>query len=141
MILPDVNTLLYAVNADSEQHATALKALKGGFANPRGVAFAWIVLLAFVRLSTRSGIFPKPLSIEQAMRVIAQWLDQPQVQVVHPTDKHPEILGRLLRAAGTAGNLTTDAHLAALAIEHGATVLSFDRDFARFADVRWTLPE
>lgn len=140
MILPDVNTLLYTVNSASDQHAAALKALEVGYAAPRGVAFAWIVLLAFLRLSTRGGIFPKPLSIEDALLVIKHWLDHPNAQVVHPGENHPEVLGRLLLAAGTAGNLTTDAHLAALAIEHDATIVSFDRDFARFPDVQWRLP-
>jgi toxin-antitoxin system PIN domain toxin len=140
MILPDANTLLYAVNNSSEQHATALEALLQGFDGPRGVAFAWTALLAFLRLSTRSGIFPKPLSVEDALRVIERWLQHPQAQVVHPGERYPAILGTLLKAAGTAGNLTTDAHLAALAIEHDAIILSFDRDFARFEGVRWTLP-
>ena len=140
MILPDVNTILYAVNSASDQHAAALRALRQGFDGPRGVAFAWTALLAFLRLSTRRGIFPKPLSVEEALRVIEHWLGHPQGQVVHPGERHAEILGGLLTSAGTAGNLTTDAHLAALAIENGATVLSFDRDFARFGDVRWTLP-
>jgi toxin-antitoxin system PIN domain toxin len=96
--------------------------------------------VGFLRLSTRRGIFPRPLSVEDAVRVIAHWLGHPRAQVAHPGERHAEILGRLLKPAGTAGNLTTDAHLAALAVEHGATVLSFDRDFARFAGARWTLP-
>ena len=140
MILPDVNTLLYAVNRSSDQHAIALRALRHGFDDPRGVALAWTVLLAFLRLSTRRGIFPKPLSVDDALRAIGHWLEHTRAQVVHPGERHAEILGRLLRSAGTAGNLTTDAHLAALAIEHGAIVLSFDRDFARFEGLRWTLP-
>jgi hypothetical protein len=140
MILPDVNTLLFAVNKATDQHPAALKALEDGYATPRGIAFAWVALLAFLRLSTRSGVFPTPLSVEDALRVIANWLDHSNAQVVHPGEQHTEILGRLLLAAGTAGNLTTDAHLAALAIEHDATIVSFDRDFARFADVQWTLP-
>ena len=140
MILPDADTLLYAVNSSSDQHETALKALRQGFDDPRGVAFAWTVLLAFLRLSTRSGVFPKPLSVGDAVRVIERWLGHPQAQVAHPGERHTQILGRLLKSAGTAGNLTTDAHLAALAIEHGATVLSFDRDFARFEGVQWRLP-
>ena len=141
MILPDVNVLLFAVNTASEQHAAALEAMKDGYAAPRGVAFAWVSLLAFLRLSTRSGIFSKPLSVEDALRVIGHWLDHPNAQVVQPGEQHIDVLGRLLVAAGTAGNLTTDAHLAALAIEHDATIVSFDRDFARFADVQWTLPD
>jgi len=140
MILPDVNTLLYAVNGSSDQHTTALKALQRGFDDPRGVAFAWTALLAFLRLSTHSGVFPRPLSVDDALRVVERWLGHPQAQVVHPGERHTQILGRLLKSAGTAGNLTTDAHLAALAIEHGATVLSFDRDFARFEGVEWRLP-
>jgi toxin-antitoxin system PIN domain toxin len=96
--------------------------------------------LAFLRLSSRRGIFPRPLPVDDALRVIAHWLEHPKAQVVHPGEQHTEILGRLLKSAGTAGNLTTDAHLAALAIEHGATIVSFDRDFARFAGVSWTLP-
>lgn len=140
MILPDANTLLYAVNRASDQHDAALTALRQGFDDPRGVAFAWAALLAFLRLSTRRGIFPTPLSVEDALRVIEHWLGHPRAQVAHPGERHAEILGRLLRSAGTAGNLTMDAHLAALAIEHGATIVSFDRDFARFEGVQWTLP-
>ena len=79
-------------------------------------------------------------AVDDALRVIEHWLGHPQAQVVHSGERHVLVLGRLLRSAGTAGNLTTDAHLAALAIEHGATVLTFDRDFARFEGVRWTVP-
>jgi uncharacterized protein len=140
VILPDVNTLLYAVNRSSDQHAVALEALRRGFDDPRGVAFAWTALCAFLRLSTRRGIFPRPLSVDDALRVVERWLEHSRAQVVNPGERHAEILGRLLRSTGASGNLTTDAHLAALAIEHGATILSFDRDFARFEGVRWTLP-
>jgi toxin-antitoxin system PIN domain toxin len=140
MILPDANILLYAVNEASDQHGAATKALEEGFDGPRGVGFAWVAVLAFIRLSTRSGIFPKPLSVEDALRVAQEWMGHPMAQVLHPTDRHHEMLGRLLGAAGTAGNLTTDAHLAALALEHDATILSFDRDFARFEGVQWTIP-
>jgi len=140
VILPDVNTLLFAVNTATPQHRAALGALEQGFLAPRGVAFAWITLLAFVRLSTRSGIFPKALSVDDALRVLSHWLAHPNAQVIHPGEQHLAILGRLLRAAGTAGNLTSDAHLAALAIEHDARIVSFDRDFARFADVSWAHP-
>jgi toxin-antitoxin system PIN domain toxin len=140
MILPDANTLLCAVNSASDQHGTALKALAQSFAEPRGVAFAWTALLAFLRLSTRRGIFPNPLSADEALRVTENWLRHPQAHVVNPGERHAEILGTLLRSAGTAGNLTTDAHLAALAIEHGATILTYDRDFARFEKVKWRVP-
>jgi toxin-antitoxin system PIN domain toxin len=141
MILPDVNVLLYAVNSASDHHGIALRALGEGFDSPRGVGFAWTVLLAFLRLSTRRGIFQPPLAVEEGLQVTEHWLRHPRAQIAHPGERHGEILGELLRSAGTGGNLTTDAHLAALAIEHGATVLSFDRDFARFAGVRWMLPQ
>lgn len=78
--------------------------------------------------------------VEDALRVVEHWIESPNAQVMHPGERHAELLGRLLRSAGTAGNLTTDAHLAAIAIENDATIVSFDRDFARFADVRWALP-
>jgi hypothetical protein len=141
MILPDVNTLIYAVNRSSDQHAVALDALQRGFEEPRGVGFAWTALLAFLRLSTRRGIFPMPLSVEDALAVVERWLAHPRAQIVNPSERHADVLGRLLRSAGAAGNLTTDAHLAALAIEQGATLVSFDRDFARFEGLRWTLPK
>jgi len=141
MILPDANVLLYAVNSASEHHQLARKAMADSFGQARGVAFAWTALLAFLRLSTRAGIFERPLKVEQALQVVAHWLDQPRAHTVHPTSKHREVLGRLLLGAGVAGNLTSDAHLAALAIEHGATVLTFDRDFERFAGLRWETPK
>ncbi len=141
MILPDVNTLLYAVNSASEQHAAASRALQEGFVAPRGVGFAWVALLAFLRLSTRRGIFPSPLSLEDALRVVNHWLAYPNAQIVLESEDHAQVLGKLLLATGASGNLTTDAHLAALAIEHDATIVSFDRDFARFADVKWSLPK
>jgi toxin-antitoxin system PIN domain toxin len=118
----------------------ARRALEDGYGAARGVGFAWTALLAFIRLSTRRGIFPKPLSIDDAIRVVKHWLDNPQAQIVEPGERHLDIVAGLLRSAGTAGNLTSDAHLAALAIEHDAVIVSFDRDFARFADVRWTHP-
>ncbi len=140
MILPDANVLLCAVNRSSDQHGAALKGLGRGFDEPRGVAFAWTALLAFMRLSTRRGIFLRPLSVEDALRVVERWLRHPRAQVAHPSEQHAETLGRLLKSAGVAGNLTADAHLAALAIEHGGAVLTFDRDFARFEGVQWILP-
>lgn len=93
MILPDVNTLLYAVNRSSDQHATALKALRESFDDPRGVAFAWTALLAFLRLSTRRGIFPNPLSVEDALRVIRHWIEHSRARVVHPGERHAESSG------------------------------------------------
>lgn len=139
MKLPDVNVLLSAVNEDSGEHAAAKNWLQAAFDAPAGVALTWVAMLGFLRLSTRRGILSKPLPTEDALAVVHQWLTAPRVTVLHPTERHASILGRLLVAAGTAGNLTTDAHLAALAVEHGATLGSFDRDFERFAGLRFEL--
>ncbi|MFN5164778.1 MAG: TA system VapC family ribonuclease toxin [Pseudomonadota bacterium] len=135
MKLVDTNVLLYAVNADSAQHPVAHAWLRDALVAPRGLGLAWQSLLGFVRLSTRSGILPSPLAVTDALGVLNRWLAAPAARVVHPTEQHAALVGRLLRGAGTGGNLVGDAHLAALALEHGATVVSFDRDFARFAGV------
>jgi uncharacterized protein len=133
MKLPDVNVLLFAANNASPEHKQARIWLESAFNEPGGAGFAWVALLGFVRLATRRGIFSKPLAVEDALSVVRAWLAEPQASVLHPTERHAPILARLLIAAGTGGNLTTDAHLAALAIEHGAALGSFDRDFERFS--------
>ncbi|MFO1351708.1 MAG: type II toxin-antitoxin system VapC family toxin [Gammaproteobacteria bacterium] len=132
MKLPDVNVLLFATNTASAEHEQARTWLESAFNASGGVGLAWVALLGFVRLATRRGIFAQPLTVEDALSVVRAWLAEPQASVLHPTERHAQILARLLVGAGTGGNLTTDAHLAALAIEHGATLGSFDRDFERF---------
>jgi uncharacterized protein len=93
-----------------------------------------------LRLSTRPGLFTRPLSPEEGVRVMELWLAQPPAMTVQPTERHLPLLNGLLRDVGTAANLVNDAHLAALALEHGAAVVSFDSDFARFEGVRWERP-
>jgi toxin-antitoxin system PIN domain toxin len=137
MILPDVNVLLYAVNQAAPQHAQALKALKAAYAAGE-VALAWPALLGFLRLSTCAGIFSQPLSVEQALSVTDSWMGHAAARIVHPGQEHASILARLLIGAGQGGPLVSDAHLAALAMEHKATLLSFDKDFARFAGLKLT---
>ncbi|MFN9209530.1 MAG: type II toxin-antitoxin system VapC family toxin [Betaproteobacteria bacterium] len=132
MKLADVNVLLYAANADSPSHARAYAWLDQSLAAPAGVAFSWMALLGFVRLATRPGIFPRPLPVATAFDFVRAWLSHPHARIVNPGRRHAALLEQLLRATGAGGNLTSDAHLAALAIEHGATLTSFDRDFARF---------
>jgi uncharacterized protein len=139
MKMPDVNVLLYAANSDCPQHAAARRWLEGAFTPPQGVGFAWAAMLGFLRLSTRTGILAKPLSVDDALAVIDAWIGHPHAQILQPTDRHAGILGRLLLAAGRGGPLVSDAHLAALAIEHDAELGSFDRDFGRFAGLRLTL--
>lgn len=136
MRMPDVNVLLYAVNSDSPQHAVARAWIEASFARVQGIAFAWPALLGFLRLATGSGIFVKPLPLGDALGVVDAWLHHPAARVVAPTERHPGLLASLLIGAGRGGNLVSDAHLAALAIEHGAELGTFDRDFERFSGLR-----
>lgn len=140
MKLIDANLLLYAVNSDAPLHGKAKRWLEDTLSGGQTVAFSWNVILAFVRLTTRSGLFRHPLPLEVAFEVVADWLAQPAATVVHPGPRHLAILRELLQPLGTAGNLTTDAHLAALALEHGAELCSCDGDFARFPGLRWINP-
>jgi toxin-antitoxin system PIN domain toxin len=136
---PDVNVLLYAVNADSPQHEAARRWLEASFSSAGGVAFGWPALVGFLRLSTRSGIFGKPLPLDAALELVDAWLDHPAARLIAPTERHAAVLSALLLAGGRGGNLVSDAHLAALAIEHGAELGTFDRDFERFAGLRVAL--
>ena len=140
MILPDVNVLLYAVDTTSPRHDTARVWLEDRLAGAETVAFSWSVLTAFLRLSTHPSVFQRPITLTQAFDIVDGWLAQPQVIVVHPGDRHHVVMHELLEPQGTAGNLVTDAHLASLAIEHGATLISSDHDFGRFAGLRWEDP-
>jgi uncharacterized protein len=135
----DAIVLLYAVNRQSVGHEAARRWLTGALSGNEVVGLPWVSLLAFIRMSTSRRIFASPLPAADAMSVVESWLAQPAAVTVEPTTRHTSVLRGLLEQAGTAGNLTTDAHLAALAIEHGATVVTFDRDFERF-DIRVHLP-
>jgi toxin-antitoxin system PIN domain toxin len=138
--LPDVNLLLYAVDESSARHGPARAWVEERLSGAETFALAWVVLLAFIRLTTSSRVFQSPLTPSQALDLVDSWLAQPCATVVHPTSRHAPVLRQLLEPLGTAGNLTTDAHLAALAIEHGAELCSTDTDFSRFAGLRWTNP-
>lgn len=141
MLIPDANVLLYAVNSDAEQHTEAKAWIDGALARPEAVGFAWVVLLAFVRISTRPSIFPEPLTTDEAMDVVESWLAQPAAVVLDPTSRHASVLRGLLHEVGTGGNLVTDGHIATLAAEHAAEVVTYDGDFDRFPGVRWRRPE
>lgn len=140
MRLVDANVLLYAVNTDAEHHERARRWLDGALSGEATVAFSWIALLAFVRLTTKLGLFPRPLTIDQAMDRVDAWLKAAPSVVLEPTLDHARVVRGLLRETGVGGNLVNDAHLAALAIEHRSVVVSFDNDFARFEQVRWEPP-
>lgn len=140
MKIVDANVLLYAVNRDAQHHVISRSWLDAALAGSTSVGLAWVPLLAFVRLVTKPGLFPSPLGVDEAMRQVEDWLAQPAAHLLHPGDRHPMILARLLSEVGSGGNLVNDAHLAALALEHRASVVSFDNDFDRFTDVTWERP-
>jgi toxin-antitoxin system PIN domain toxin len=140
MILVDANLLIYAIDSDSPEHPRARRWLEETLSGTTRVGLPWIVLLAFVRLTTRSAIVREPLSPETALAYVNSWLAQPFVRPLVPGENHWPILRNLILTLGTAGNLTSDAHLAALAIEHGYAVYSTDSDFARFPGIELVNP-
>ena len=140
MKLVDANVLLYAVNSSALHHERSRRWLDGALSGQDTVAFAWIALLAFVRLSTKREIFPAPLTIEQAMDRVDAWLAAAPAVVVEPTPQHATVVRMLLSPLGAGGNLVSDAHLAALAVEHRCGIVSFDNDFSRFPNVPWEPP-
>ena len=140
MKLIDLNLFLYATNRDSPHHLRAKEWVEELLSGEETVAIPWIVILGFLQVSTHSRILPRPLTPRQAVAVVDSWLARPQVLLLHPADDHWGILSGLLAETGTAGHLTTDAHLAALAIAHDAELYSTDTDFARFRQLRWTNP-
>jgi len=140
MILLDANLLIYAVNEDAPLNRKAKQWLESALSGQETVGFPWNVLLAFLRLATRPGLFRNPLPARAAFDLVASWFDCTPATIVHPGPRHLTILRDLLLPLGTAGNLTSDAHLAALAIECGAQLCSSDTDFARFHGLKWRNP-
>jgi len=138
--LVDLNILLYAVNEDAGHHRVVRRWWEGALSGDEPVGLPWIVLLGFLRLATHARVFPRPLDPEDALARIDTWLGLENTRLVLETEGHWHTLRDLLERAGTAGNLTTDAHLAALAIGHGAVLVSCDRDFGRFTGLRWENP-
>jgi len=138
--LTDVNLLLYAVDRDSPRHTEARAWLEAQLSGVETFAFPVAVLLAFVRLSTQGRIFASPLAPEEAFDIIEGWLAQPCATMVVPGERHLVLVRELLEPLGAAGNLVSDAHLAALTIEHGAELCSADTDFGRFRRLRWSNP-
>jgi toxin-antitoxin system PIN domain toxin len=132
VILVDANLLIYSIDSDAPLHRPAREWLEEILSGTTRVGLPWIVLLAFVRITTRTGILIRPLSLDEAVSYVDSWLAQPFVEPLGPGPSHWGILRNLLMASGTAGNLTSDAHIAALAIEHRAAICSTDHDFGRF---------
>ncbi len=140
MILPDVNLLVYAVDESSAYHFSAKTWWDEALSSTTVVGLCYPTMLGFIRLVTNRQIFTAPLSITEATDYIADWLAQPNVTIVLPTPRHWPLLKSFLLATGVGANLTTDSHIATLAVEHGYTVYSNDNDFARFAGLRWENP-
>jgi toxin-antitoxin system PIN domain toxin len=140
VILPDVNLIVYAHNLDAPGHAAARAWWEELLNGDRSVAIAWVVALGFIRLMTSRVVLEAPLPPARAVACVRAWLAQPNVAVLDPGPRHLDILDQLFMAAGAAATLTTDAHLAALAIEHQCELHSNDADYARFPGLRWRNP-
>lgn len=140
MKVVDLNVLLYAVNENSVHHAAALRWWEKALNGDESVGLPWVVLIGFLRLSTNPSVFPQPLNSDEALHKVDAWLALDVTRVLTEKDEHWNVLRSLLAESGTAGNLTTDAHLAALTISHGAVLVSFDTDFSRFRGLRWEAP-
>ena len=140
MILVDANILLYAEDQGSPRHVEARRWWDEQLSGPRPVCLCWSVLCAFIRIGTNPRVFENPLSLDQAIRRVQSWLNQPCTRLVHPTQRHWSVLRELLVGSQAVANLVTDAHLAALAIEHGCDLCSTDTDFARFHGLKWHNP-
>ena len=140
MILVDANLLIYAKFSDLPQHERARHWLEERLNSPGKVGIPWQSSLAFLRLATNPRLFGHPLGILAAWLQVEEWLDHPRVWIPEPTEDHARVLGRLLEQARVTANLVPDAHLAAIAIEHGLTVCSADSDFARFPQLDWVNP-
>jgi len=140
MTLVDANVLLYAYNASDPRHAKARSWVEQAFSGHEPVRLAWLTVLAFVRIATNPRAFVHPLTLAQATAIVSTWLALPNVGLLEPTERHWGILSDLLVRTQARADLVSDAHLAALAIEHGAAVATTDRDFTRFPGLRLVDP-
>ena len=140
MIIPDINLLVYAYNSDAPFHDESRHWLEATLSRRTTVGFPWVVILGFVRIMSSSVVLTSPMNPAEAVRHVESWMERPQTQIVNPGPRHLEILGDLMQSSVSSGRLTTDAHLAALAIETQSELHSNDLDFARFAGLRWCNP-
>ena len=140
MILVDANILLYAEDQLSSQHEIAREWWDAQLSGASPVCLCWSVLCAFIRIVTNPRVFERPLTMNQAIARVQSWLDQPCTRLIYPTERHWTVLQPLLIDGQALGNLVSDAHLAALAVQHGCELMSTDGDFARFPKVKWINP-
>jgi toxin-antitoxin system PIN domain toxin len=140
MILVDANILLYAEDQLSPQHESAREWWDAQLSGASPVCLCWSVLCAFIRIGTNPRVFERPMTLKQALSRVQSWLNQPCVRLIYPTERHWTVLQSLLIAGQALGNLVSDAHLGALAVQHGCTLMSTDGDFARFPQLKWKNP-
>ena len=140
MILVDANLLLYAEDSLSEQHEAARTWWDDQLSNASPVCLCWPVLKAFIRIGTNTRLHQNPLTLTEACDRVQSWLDQPCIRLVHPTDGHWALFQKMLKEGKASGNLVSDAHIAALAIEHNCVLQSTDNDFTRFQGLKWKNP-
>lgn len=139
-MLVDANLLLFARDAESPFHPRAREWLTAALNGPIRVGLPWQSLTAFIRISTHPRAYERPLTADEAWQQVTDWLQAEPAWIPGPTDRHAEVFGELLRRYQVRGNLVSDAHLAAIALEHGLRICSADTDFARFDDVVWVNP-
>ena len=140
MIIPDTNLLVYATYKESPHHAKASRWLEGILSGDEPVGLPWTSVLGFLRVSTNARIVTMPLKIDVAIATVSEWFNRRVVSAVEPGADHWRVFSTLLSEAGRGANLATDAHLAALCIERGATLHTADGDFSRFRGLRWANP-
>jgi toxin-antitoxin system PIN domain toxin len=140
MILPDINLLIYAHNRRAPAHAQARDWWQDCLQGSEGVALAWVVILGFVRITTHPRVFEFPLTVATSLERVEEWLAFPHIEIIQPSTSHFANWSAELKRLGTAGNLTTDAHLAALAMERGLILHTTDADFSRFPGLKWRNP-
>ncbi len=140
MIVPDVNLLLYAHNSLAKEHARAAKWLTEAMTGGAGVGLSWETILGFIRIATTPKVFASPRDMDEMLAIVDEWLSRDSVVLVTPGNRHWAILRELVPASQARGPLIMDAHLAALAIEHGATLCTNDRDFLRFPGFKVEFP-
>jgi toxin-antitoxin system PIN domain toxin len=138
--LLDASVLIHAYDPDFQRHQQSRNWLEKAFSDPEKIGLAWVAILAFLRISTNPRAFRRPFSVEEATRIVSEWLDRPNAVVLEPGQRHWAILSELLSTARARADLVTDAHLASLAIEHGAVLCTDDRDFARFPGLKTVDP-
>jgi len=140
MITPDANIVLYAYNEDAPQHTRAKQWIEEQFSLPVSFGLSWQVITAFLRISTNPRAFPQPFDLAEAIEIVDEWIALPNIEILTPTGNHWTIFQSLIVEGNTKAALMMDAHLAALAIEHGTTLATTDRDFSKFSSFKTINP-